>query len=86
MKVADTMRSDEALLLPPAYDHFVNKVCQQWTQYFESEQTMSDTEIPGTRWLLVQLHFFFGDLSEVKANIKDTGQLFSIDPQLLWEN
>ena len=58
LKVADAMSSDEALLLPSVYRDFVHPVRKQWTLYFEGEQTVPDSEIPGIRWLLAQLHFF----------------------------
>ncbi len=84
MKVFHAMRSHEALLLPVVHRDFVHRVRERWTQHFEGEGGVPEDEIPSTRWLLAQLHFFLGDLLQVKCKHRRYGSvLFYRDCDLI---
>ena len=55
----------EDLLLPALYRDFVHDIEQHYEDLTGSEEVPYET-IPGTRWLLAQLHSLFGNLLRVE--------------------
>ena len=76
-KLADAMKSHEALLLPALYRDFVHNIEQHYEDLTGSEEVPYET-IPGTRWLLAQLHSLFGNLLRVESNIEGLAHFCSI--------
>ena len=73
-KLADAMKSHEALLLPALYRDFVHDIEQHYEDLTGSEEVPYET-IPGTRWLLAQLHSLFGNLLRVECKHRRFGSL-----------
>ncbi len=68
-KVGERMKSNEAMLLPAVHKEFADEALAH-VSMFPNVGSISEHDIPTTRWLLSRLHVYFEDHIEVQCRHK----------------
>ena len=74
IKLANTMKSDEAILLPELWQTFLSELetCQR---LFAGVEPIEPEKLPINRWLLSRLYSYFGNLLEVQCTHRKYGSI-----------
>ena len=73
-RVGETMKADEAMLLPTLHKEFIHEIHSNLAN-FPNVGVVHKDDIPPSRWLLSRLYFYFEGMIEVQCHQKCKGTL-----------